>query len=287
MYSDFHLHSEFSDDSRTPMENQIQKAISLGMQEMCFTDHVDYGIKSDWSDEEIQWRGGDGIGTAKDELDPLTNVNYPEYFLKLDRMQKTYGKRITIRKGLEFGIQTITVKDYEKLLENYGDQLDFVLLSMHEIDNKELWTGEFMEGMNQKEYNLKYYNEILNVMKVFHDYDVLAHLDLVSRYDAKGSIAFEEVKGILTEILTTAIKAGKGIEINTSSWHYGLKDTTPSRDILKLYHDLGGKIITIGSDAHKPEYLGDHFEDAGSILKEIGFKEYCTFKKHQPVLHTL
>ncbi|MEE3488279.1 MAG: histidinol-phosphatase HisJ family protein [Bulleidia sp.] len=287
MYSDFHLHSEFSDDSRTPMEVQIEKAISLGMQEMCFTDHVDYGIKNDWSDEEIKWRGGDGIGTAKDELDPLTNVNYPEYFLKLDRMQKTYGKKITIRKGLEFGIQTITVRDYERLLENYGDQLDFVLLSMHEIDNKELWTGEFMEGMNQKEYNLKYYTEILNVMKVFHDYDVLAHLDLVSRYDAKGPIAFEEVKDILTEILTTAIKDGKGIEINTSSWHYGLKDTTPSRDILKLYHDLGGKIITIGSDAHKQEFLGDHFKDAGTILKETGFTEYCTFEKHQVHFHAL
>ena len=76
-------------------------------------------------------------------------------------MQKTYADKITIRAGLEFGIQTITVKDYKYLLEHYGDQLDFVLLSVHEIDNKELWTGEFMQGLTQKEYNLKYYQEIL------------------------------------------------------------------------------------------------------------------------------
>lgn len=161
MISDFHLHSEFSDDSKAPMESQIEKAISLGMEEMCFTDHVDYGIKSDWTDGAIRWRGGDGIGTAKDALQPLTNVNYPEYFWKLYRMQKTYEDKITIRAGLEFGIQTITVKDYKHLLEHYGDQLDFILLSVHEIDNKELWTGEFMQGLTQKEYNLKYYQEIL------------------------------------------------------------------------------------------------------------------------------
>jgi len=133
----------------------------------------------------------------------------------------------------------------------------------------------------------KYYKELLEVMKVFHDYDVLAHLDLVSRYDAKGPIDLKEIRDILAEILTTVIRNGKGIELNTSSWHYGLGDTTPSRDILKLYHDLGGRIITVGSDAHKPDYLGDHFQDAADILKEIGFTEYCTFEKHQPDFHAL
>ena len=269
------------------MESQIERAISLGMEEMCFTDHVDYGIKSDWTDDAIKWRGGDGIGTPKEELQPLTNVNYPEYFWELYRMQKTYQDKVTIRKGLKFGIQTITIKDYESLIKNYGDRLGFVLLSIHEIDNKELWTGDFMEGLTQKKYYLKYYQEILDVIKQFHDYQVLAHLDLVSRYDPKGPIAFEEVKDIQAEILETAIKDDKGIEINTSSWHYGLEDTTPSKEILQLYHDLGGKILTIGSDAHKPEYLGDHFEDAANILKEIGFKEYCTFEKGQPKFHTL
>lgn len=63
MYTDFHIHSEFSDDSNTPMEEQIKRAISLGIREICFTDHVDYGIKKDWTEENISWRGGDGMGT--------------------------------------------------------------------------------------------------------------------------------------------------------------------------------------------------------------------------------
>lgn len=109
MYADYHLHSEFSDDSRESMDNQIQQAISLGLNEICFTDHVDYGIKRDWDDSR-------GIAWRQDAMEPLANVNYPEYFAKLLRMRVTYGKAITIRSGLEFGIQSITVDNYKKLM---------------------------------------------------------------------------------------------------------------------------------------------------------------------------
>ena len=119
------------------MEQQIERAISLELKEMCFTDHVDYGIKKDWTEENIQWRGGDGVGTAATDMDPLTNVNYPEYFGKLLRMRKIYGDKITIRNGLEFGIQQHTIPQYRKLVEEYGKYLDFILLSFHQVENKE------------------------------------------------------------------------------------------------------------------------------------------------------
>ena len=119
MRADYHVHCEFSDDSRELMEHQIERGIEIGLDELCFTDHVDYGIKKDWDEGDIEWRGGDGIGTAKDELEPLVNVNYPEYFSKIDRMRVLYGKKITVRKGLEFGIQTITADQYEKLFAKY------------------------------------------------------------------------------------------------------------------------------------------------------------------------
>ena len=147
MYADYHLHSEFSDDSKESMDNQIRRAIELGLNEMCFTDHVDYGIKKDWDDPSgIQWRGGDGMSSSVDEMAPLANVNYPEYFAKLLRMRATYGSLITIRSGLEFGIQSITVESYEKLFARYQDQLDFVLFSMHQVDNQEFWYTEVASG---------------------------------------------------------------------------------------------------------------------------------------------
>ena len=59
--ADFHVHTEFSDDSNELMENQVERAIELGLKEICFTDHVDYGIKKDWEEGDIEWRGGDGV----------------------------------------------------------------------------------------------------------------------------------------------------------------------------------------------------------------------------------
>ena len=283
MRADYHLHSEFSDDSHAMMESQIERGIELGLDEMCFTDHVDYGIKQDWDDPgEIGWRGGDGIGTPRTSLEPLTNVHYPEYFAKLYRMRRMYAGKIAIKAGLEFGIQTHTIPRYEQLLKNYGDELDFVLCSIHQVEDK-----EFMKGRTQEEYNERYYKEMLDVVKAFKGYDVLSHVDLIARYDPKGPIAFEKIKDILTKIFETVIADGKGIEINTSSWHYGLKDTTPARDILRLYRSLGGTILTTGSDAHKPEYLADHFDDAEAILRELGFTEIYTFQKHQAIAHKL
>lgn len=287
MKADYHLHCEFSDDSREPMENQIERAIALGLDEICFTDHVDYGIKRDWDDPEgIQYRKGDGMNYEGE--DPIANVNYPEYFNKLHEMQKKYAGRIVIREGLEFGIQTNTIKEYEKLYARHQNELDFILLSMHQVNNQEFWNGEYFKGKTQKEYNDDYYEEIYKVQQNFRHYSVLAHLDLLARYDPAGPYPFEKEEDRIAEILKLAIRDGKGIEINTSSWHYGLKDTQPSRKILKLYKDLGGRIFTFGSDAHSTKYTADHFEDAAGIVRdEIGIREFCTFEHMVPVFHRI
>ncbi len=287
MRADYHIHTEFSDDSTETMEAQTWRGIELGLSEICFTDHVDYGIKRDWDDVagvvwEKRTENGETYHTA------LANVDYPKYFEKIERLREAYRGRIAIKAGLEFGIQSHRVFEYEKLFERYAKKLDFVLFSMHQVSDKEFWTGDFQRGRTQKEYNEEYYEEILRTQKLFKNYSVLAHLDLIVRYDEAGVYPFEKVKDIVAEILRQAIKDGKGIELNTSSWKYGLKDTQPSRAILKLYRDLGGTIITIGSDAHKKEYLGDHFDDAISILRdEVGFKEFCTFERGKPVFHRL
>lgn len=287
MYADYHLHCEYSDDSNEPMENQIQKAITLGLDEMCFTDHVDYGIKRDWDDPEgIIIRHAVEHGKEVDLV--LANVNYPKYFAALNMYQQKYASSISIKKGLEFGIQSITVDAYEKLYASYQDDLDFVLFSMHQVNNLEFWTQDFQKGKTQKEYNDEYYKEIYQTMQMFHHYSCLAHLDLLARYDENGIYPFENEKDIIAEILKYAIRDGKGIEINTSSWKYGLKDTQPSRAILKLYKDLGGKIITVGSDAHETKYLASHIKDAYAILKnEIGINEICTFDHMQPIFHKI
>lgn len=288
MRADYHIHCEFSDDSSEPMENQIERGIELGLDEICFTDHVDYGIKSDFDDPVQLYRRKDGSITAEVTDEPMNNVNYPVYFKKLDNMREKYGNQISIKSGLEFGVQTITIPQFTKLYETYKEKLDFTLLSMHQVDNLEFWTQEFQKGRTQQEYNEKYYQEILAVQKEFKGYSVLAHLDLLARYDKLGVYPFKKVEDIVAAILKQAISDNKGIEVNTSSFHYGLKDTQPSRAILRLYKDMGGKIITVGSDAHSTKYVADHLDDVYDILKnEIGFTEFCTFDHMQPVFHIL
>lgn len=116
---------------------------------------------------------------------------------------------------------------------------------------------------------------------------MLGHLDLIARYDPAGIYPFEKEKDIITEILKQVIADGKGIEVNTSSVRYGLADSQPSRDILRLYKVLGGTIITIGSDSHKKEHLGAYVEETKALLKSLGYERFCTFEKASPVYHEL
>ena len=112
-------------------------------------------------------------------------------------------------------------------------------------------------------------------------------MDLIKRYDQEGEYPFEKIKPVVEDILKIVIADGKGIEVNTSAKRYGLKDTMPSRDILRSYKNLGGEIITIGSDSHKPDQLGYGIYEAQELLKDIGFQKICTFEKMNPIMHEL
>lgn len=276
MFADYHVHSAYSDDSEYPLEQVIRDAVSMGMDEICLTDHVDYGIKVDWAEGgEIPYYGSR----------PRMNVDYPRYMAQLHELQQRYGDRIRIKIGLEFGMQTHTIPRYRALFARYP--LDFVILSIHQVDDQEFWTQDFQRGRTQQEYHERYYEELLAVMQEYKDYSVLGHLDSITRYDKQGVYPFGRVRPIVEQILRCAIEDGKGIEVNTSSHRYGLSDTTPSVEILKLYRELGGTILTIGSDSHAPAYLGTHITETRTLLRELGFRQFCTFDCMQPVFHSL
>ena len=149
MFADYHVHTEFSDDSVYPMEQVVRDAIDRGMDEICFTDHVDYGIKQDWDcGKPIVYRGEE----------PLANVDYPVYIARIKELQEIYREKIRIRIGIEFGMQVHTIPLYRALFQKYP--FDFVILSVHQVDDREFWTQDFQRGKSQKEYNEKYYEEM-------------------------------------------------------------------------------------------------------------------------------
>ena len=95
--------------------------------------------------------------------------------------------------------------------------------------------------------------------------------------------SYDKYKDILDEILSVLLKKEKGLELNTGSLRSGTKDVSPCRELLARYHELGGSLITVGSDAHKASDVASDFSLASEILTDCGFKYYCIYEKHQPV----
>ncbi len=174
---------------------------------------MDYGIKVDWdSGQEIIYRNNE----------PMANVNYPKYFDKIKQLKTQYQDKIMIKTGLEFGIQQHTINQYETLFAKYP--LDFVILSIHQVNNQEFWSQDFQRNKSQEEYNTEYYKEMYEVIKKYKNYSVLGHMDLIIRYDKQGIYPFEKVKPLIEQILTQVIDDKKGIEVNTSClsiWNKG------------------------------------------------------------------
>lgn len=261
MLADYHVHTYYSDDSECPMENMVLKAISLKMDEIAFTEHVDYGVKTD------------------------LNCDYSKYFEEIERLKRKYKHQLKIKAGIEFGIQQHTISKFREDADNYP--FEFIILSNHQINNQEFWRQDFQKGKSQEEIHRRYYEELYEVVKHYKDYSVLGHLDLIKRYDLFGKYADDYNIELIEKILTQVIQDGKGIEVNTSCFSYGLDDLTPSRKILKRYYQLGGRIITIGSDAHDVNRLGDHILQVQKELIEIGFEKFCTFENRKPVFRRM
>lgn len=125
---------------------------------------------------------------------------------------------------------------------------------------------------------------ILENIAAFDGFDVYGHIDYVVRYgpNKNANYSYQKYADIIDEILKALIIKGKGIEINTGGFKYGLGHPNPAEDIIKRYHELGGEIITIGADAHQPEHVAFDFEKVPSILKEAGFTHYTVFKNRKP-----
>ena len=132
MKIDYHVHTEFSNDSDYPMEKVVQDAIAMGLDEICFTDHVDYEAKSDWEDpDNLIYQNNVAVSS---HLIPITNVKYLNYYQTIQNLKKLYGNQISLKLGLEFGMQAHTIERFENLFKQYP--FDFIILSIHEIENK-------------------------------------------------------------------------------------------------------------------------------------------------------
>lgn len=259
MYYDYHVHSHFSADCEADMKDTIETAIDLGLREICFTDHIDY----DYCDPSINFL--------------FDIAEYTNYF---NLMKKRYGNRIKMLRGIEIGIQPHIIEKCDKVIDKWD--FDFVICSMHTCERNDLYNGDFYIGKTPREAYIKYFEELLYCIRNFKNFNVIGHINILARYNE--SVAKERLSDyfdVLEVIFKALIERNKGIEVNTSSLKYS--DTLLlSPDVLKFYHELGGEIITVGSDAHESHVLTHEFDHVYEILKEIGFKYITTFEKRKP-----
>lgn len=259
---DLHVHSHFSSDCEEQMEDMIKEAINKKIDVIAITDHIDYDYK-----------------------DPSINFDFDleVFFSEIKKLKKKYQKKIKILIGLELGLQVHITDKLKTLTDHYS--FDFIIGSFHTVDSKDLYRGDFYEGRTPKEAWRIYLDEVYSTLLKFDNFSVLGHLDLIKRYDeGVRSVEVSNYKEQLEKIFKLIIKKNIGLEVNTSGLRktYGLNETLPSKEILQLYYDCGGRIITIGSDSHVKETLASHYKLVEKMLETIGFDDIYIFEKMKP-----
>lgn len=263
--SDCHLHSSYSGDSDTSMEEMILQGIAQGLTDMCFTEHNDFGYPDT----------PDGPGS-------IFLLNTDSYLYDLIRLKEKYAGQIRLLFGVELGLQPEVMRENAIYAKSYD--FDFVIASSHLCHGRDPYYPDFYEGRSEAEAYREYFESILENIKKFSNFDVYGHLDYVVRYgpDKDLNYSYEAYQDIFDEILKLLLDKGKGIELNTKGIQKGMKDFHPCMGVLKRYRELGGEIITIGSDSHNAQHIGEAFDRAADVLKECGFKYYAIFEKRSP-----
>lgn len=261
MLWDSHMHTSFSGDSDASMHSMVEAAIACGLDGICITDHLDYDYP--------------------DEPDMFT-LDLPAYCGQIHKLQSEYAGRLAVRRGIELGLQPHLAKRQNKLLTEYS--FDFIIGSSHVVHGNDPYYPAFYEGRTEAEAYREYFSSIIENAQAFDDFDVYGHIDYVVRYgpNKNKEYTYARYADIIDEALQYLIEHGKGIEINTAGFKYGLGHPHPTEDIIRRYRELGGEIITIGSDAHAPEHVAYDFAKVPAILQEAGFRYYTVFKERKP-----
>ncbi len=259
---DFHMHSRVSFDGHDTGEALAKTAAARGLKEICFTDHLDY----------------DPLGKMG-----ILAFDTEAYHAEYDHLEVP---GLTIRRGMEFGMDRKNVAQFEKDLQRRP--FDFVLGSIHFVDDLDVYFDEFWAGKTVFQAERRCLEETLACVQLHDNFDVLAHLTYISKthaHPAPRPVPYGEHRELIDEILRQLALRGKGLELNTS----GLDRCggfLPTADIFRRFKELGGEIVTIGSDAHRCERVGQYSFEACEILKDI-FGHVCTFADRKPIFHNL
>lgn len=264
-YSDQHIHSSCSPDSDAPMRRMAEAARDHGMAMVCFTDHIDM----------------DDCDTGR--LDPSYDRRWPLCRDTGAALRADPPPGIEVRLGMELGGAVHAPETAARAAA--GPELDFVLGSFHNLrDTPDFYIYPYRSLEECRQLNRLYLAELIETAAL-DCFDVMAHIGYTSRYMRRDGFPCDvtpaEYGDELRTLFARLISRGKGIEVNASGLRHG-HTTYPEAGCLRLYRELGGELVTVGSDAHAPEDAGVGIAEAYALLRTLGFRYTAEFKNRKP-----
>lgn len=244
---DQHVHSYYSFDCQQPIEEYLVMATELGLRYFVLTDHIDFNFLDQGRD---------------------LNFDIQKQREELSRLQKRY-EHLQILQGVELGYKPSELKRMKELINQHD--FDLINLSLHESDGIDYFYPESFIELGIKRTLTIYFQRLLEMVQNFDDFDVLCHLGygFKTAYALDHSIRINEYEEVIKEIMRTLISKDKTLEVNTK-----VAEVLPiehTKYLLKLYHDLGGKNLTLSSDAHHVNRFRSHFDEYLPVIKDAGF----------------
>ncbi|MCI2105571.1 MAG: PHP domain-containing protein [Intestinimonas sp.] len=266
-YSDYHTHTLLSPDSDTPLPLMAQTALDMGLSEICVTDHYD---------------------TLEPMGDRSAPFEWAPAVAQIRENQAQFAGKLVIKLGLELGSGHLD----RSVLVSAPDALDFVLGSIH--NRSEAAGGmDFFYDVPEDAYQtekgcytaLDDYVSSLEALAPLPVYDVMAHLIYPLRYMQPKcpAVTMDRYAGRIRDLLATVIRSGRGMELNT----YRGRTLAEWAPWLRMYRELGGEIVTVGSDAHRPNGMGQGIREAYELLTQCGFRYVCTYDRRKPTFQKL
>ncbi|HAI20823.1 MAG TPA: hypothetical protein DCM14_02795 [Clostridiales bacterium UBA8153] len=253
---DYHVHSQHSVDAEGDVRDHCRQAVKQGLLDLGFSDHLDFDPRD----------AGYGFLSLDRYLDDVA------------RCREEYAGRLHVRCGLEVGELHRYWPQVSRVLQKSAGRLDFVIGSVHWYGGT-LLGGDRYRALTPRARYAPYFAEVLALVD-HGGFQILGHLDLVSRYPIPGSPPVpEEHQEEIRAILGAMLRHGIVPEINVSGIRHGICSFLPPRPVLEWYRELGGNIVALGSDAHGPASVGAMIPQAVRLARDLGFGYLARFER--------
>jgi len=259
MYTDTHTHTNFSSDGRMAPEEAVLAAIEKNLSGIAFTDHFDY----DYPGNNNEFR-----------------YSFEEYFNKIVPLKEKYAGKFNVYTAVEVGFQPHVYNEVYEIINKY--EFDYIIGSTHAINHVDPYSGTFFNGRTKEETYLEYIKEVYKNVMMYDNYDTMGHFDYHIRYATMfedRTFYYDDYSDYMDEIFKHIISKNIALEVNTSTYQ---KVPVDKKNLIR-YKELGGEMVTIGSDAHCTSDIARIFDETLPIIKECGFDYVVHFEKRKPV----